>query len=136
MTTLRDAMAYFIADYWYGDVSPETVLKDADAYLEAIDNFPEPVRQELAALLDPWRPIETAPKDGSAFLAYGIHTTSPPDAQRGVKPGDNWWAIILYDVWRKRADGGDCWVFAKDGKYTWSEPTHWLPLPAPPSEDK
>ena len=79
-----------------------------------------------------WRPIETAPRDGTAFLAYGVHNTSPPDAQRGVKPGDHWWAIILFDVWRKRSDGGDCWVFSKDGKYTWSEPTHWMPLPEPP----
>lgn len=74
-----------------------------------------------------WLPIDTAPKDGSAFLAYGRHTDSPESAQRGVKAGDHWWAIILWDVWREPA-----WVFAKDGTSTWSQPTHWLPLPAPP----
>ena len=93
----------------------------------------------IAAALDAFQPewmdISTAPKDGTAFLAFGIHTTSPPDAQRGVQPGDHWWAIILYDVWRKREDGGDCWVFSKDGKYTWSPPSHWQPLPAPPQKD-
>lgn len=74
-----------------------------------------------------WRPIDTAPKDGTAFLAYGIHTGSPSDAQRGVKAGDHWWAIILWDVWRTH----NRWVFAKDGAPTWSEPTHWKALEPP-----
>jgi len=80
-----------------------------------------------------WRPIEEAPKDGNAFLAYGRHTHSPKDAQRGVKAGDHWWAIILWDIWRPEEDGGRAWVFAKDGQYTWSKPTHWMTLPEPPS---
>ena len=84
-----------------------------------------------------WKPINTAPKDGSAFLAYGRHTHSPKDAQRGVKAGDHWWAIILWDIWRTDEDSGrDAWVFAKDGKCTWSQPTHWLPLPSPPVGSK
>lgn len=80
-----------------------------------------------------WRTIETAPKDGAAILGYGRHVDSPSDAQRGVVAGDHWWAIMLWDVWR---DSGLAqshrWVFAKDGARTWSEPTHWMPLPDPP----
>jgi hypothetical protein len=81
-----------------------------------------------------WQPIEIAPKDGSAFLAYGRHTHRPKDAQRGVEAGDHWWAIILWDIWRPEEDGGRAWVFAKDGNYTWSAPTHWMPLPDPPAQ--
>jgi hypothetical protein len=85
--------------------------------------------------MDGWQPIETAPRDGSAFLAYGRHTGSPPDAQRGVVTGDHWWAIILWDKWRPAREPPGMtaqWVFAKDGKPTWSPPTHWMELPPPP----
>jgi hypothetical protein len=85
--------------------------------------------------IDPngWRPIETAPRDGTAILGYGRHTHSPPDAQRGVVPGDHWWAIILWDIWRESDLARTrLWVFAKDGAVTWSDPTHWQPLPEPP----
>jgi hypothetical protein len=75
-----------------------------------------------------WHRMDSAPRDGSAFLAYGVHIGSPPDAQRGVKAGDHWWAIILWDKWREPHR----FVFAKDGAATWSEPTHWMPLPEPP----
>jgi len=84
-----------------------------------------------------WQPIETAPTDGNAVLGYGRHTGSPPDAQRGVVAGDHWWAIMLWDIWRPShtAPWHDSrWVFAKDGARTWSEPTHWMPLPEPPTD--
>ena len=76
-----------------------------------------------------WQPIETAPKDGARFLGYGRHGEKPhPGAGKGVEPGDHWWGIIGWDVWRPN----HIWVFSKDGAPTWSEPTHWRPLPAPP----
>ena len=124
-------------------VAREIMSTPAQYYLRAANGVwyveTEVLELKIEAALDAFQPewmdISTAPKDGTAFLAFGIHTTSPPDAQRGVQPGDHWWAIILYDVWRKREDGGDCWVFSKDGKYTWSPPSHWQPLPAPPQKD-
>lgn len=80
-----------------------------------------------------WRDIASAPKDGTAVLLYGRHVVdAPPGASRQVKAGDHWWSIALFDVWRPPEDGGRCWVFAKDGQHTWSDPTHWLPLPSPP----
>ena len=82
-----------------------------------------------------WQPIKTAPKDGSAFLAYGRHTGSPKDAAKGVEAGDHWWAIVLYDVYREIGMGGSQFVFAKDGAKTWSPPTHWMPLPAAPQPE-
>lgn len=51
MTTPRDAIADFIDDYYYGEVTRETVLKDADAFLEAMMDFPESVHLALAAQL-------------------------------------------------------------------------------------
>jgi hypothetical protein len=72
-----------------------------------------------------WQPIETAPQDGSAILAYGRHTTANG---RYWKPGDHWWSILVWDVWREPK-----WVFSKDGADPWSAPTHWVRLNPPPS---
>jgi len=60
-----------------------------------------------------WMPIETAPKDGTRFLAYC------------AKGG---WQAVLWN------DGGSSW----QGRPYWSSdrdemtPTHWMPLPEPP----
>lgn len=78
-----------------------------------------------------WQPIAGAPKDGVAFLAYGRHTGSPSDAQRGMEAGDHWWAIIQWDVWRPYEDGGRRWVFCKDGAPLWSSPLAWCALEVP-----
>lgn len=89
---------------------------------------------DLAALIAfydamQWRPIAEAPKDGSAFLGYGVHDHDAPlGASREVKAGDHWWGIILWDVWR----GAPKFVFSKDGATTWSAPTHFIPLSAIP----
>ena len=63
----------------------------------------------------PWRPIEEAPKDGTEFIAYR------PDA--GV-------FTASYDPEQ------ECW-FANHGyeDITDDQPTHWMPLPPPPSGD-
>jgi hypothetical protein len=95
------------------------VMEDAGAALAAA----AAVRQRS----DPWRTMADAPRDGTAFLAFGTHTHSPPDAQRGIAAGDVWWAIILFDVWRDPHR----FVFAKDGAPTWSAPEFWQPLLAP-----
>lgn len=58
-----------------------------------------------------WQPIETAPKDGTAFLAW-----------RGIERGpfQCWW----------NDDGREAyWMDYAD---TEPNPTHWQPLPAPP----
>lgn len=67
-----------------------------------------------------WRPIETAPKDGTAILA--IHR--------------EWWAPV---------NGNHRWIYGKvyqtafaHGKFDagcMKQPTHWMPLPAPSSSD-
>lgn len=86
-----------------------------------------------------WQPMATAPKDGFAFLAHGVH-----DTDNGVhwKIGDKWCAMIQFDIWRAKeaviSEGGQTlsevhdFVFAKDGAPLWSKPLGWLPLPALP----
>ncbi len=55
-----------------------------------------------------WQPIETAPKNGAAVLAWGpLNLTH-----------------VIY--WSRDEEPG--WT---DGEYTY-EPTHWMPLPVPP----
>ena len=60
-----------------------------------------------------WQPIETAPKDGSCILAWWPHWRSR--------------AVIAY--WSTQ----DCW--ASIDALTWDiPPTHWMPLPNPPTD--
>jgi hypothetical protein len=76
-----------------------------------------------------WRPIETAPKDGTDILLY---------VQEEITSGS--WSE------RKSFDGRDisCWVYAELDEHgcgccsdKGEPPTHWMPLPDPPlpSED-
>lgn len=77
---------------------------------------------------------ESAPRDGTAFLAYGQHPKDEPGMRFEdgvhVKAGDHWFAIILWDKWRP-APEGQRWVYAKTGEPTFSEPTHWCALSPP-----
>ena len=65
---------------------------------------------------DRWQPIETAPKDGSKFLAWRRHSTIP--------------LIVFYNA---EYDHYEC----NDGNLVFSL-THWRPLPKAPTmqEDK
>ena len=63
-----------------------------------------------------WKPIDTAPKDGTEILLYWAR-----EARR------NGVGSIVICAW----DGED-WV-DEDG-YSFWDPTHWMPLPTPPNE--
>lgn len=65
-----------------------------------------------------WQPIETAPKDGTDFLAWLMGNTH---------------MVIYFDAsidslypWRA-TDSNSC--------YHVDAPTHWMPLPEPPSTE-
>lgn len=62
-----------------------------------------------------WQPIETAPKDGSEVLV--------------CKPFMDGWAH--YVVFWLRDKGWTVWSNAEGWEL--AEPTHWMPLPAPPT---
>lgn len=68
-----------------------------------------------------WRDIETAPKDGSKFLAICAEAQTP-------KANISWWQDGWFTVSKPEK-------FVAPGPHRWW-PTHWMPLdalPAPPS---
>jgi hypothetical protein len=69
-----------------------------------------------------WQPIETAPKNGTTVLVL-FHNWNDPSKGRGVGS-----AVFHKGAWRGCFHSADI----DDGKF-WP-PTHWMPLPAPPSE--
>ena len=80
--------------------------------------YPEDIFKAMfdaATAVNPWQPIETAPKDGSVFLACV----------------GNWMTVAH---WHRSQQ-----CLATNGptyeRYPADEiPTHWMPLPAPPNE--
>jgi hypothetical protein len=73
-----------------------------------------------------WRPIETAPKDGTPVLAYG-----EPAGEISGPSGVMTIEVACYQP------GGDYrgfdWSIAGDAYGNWFKPTHWMPLPDAPS---
>ncbi len=114
MTTARDVIVKAIDDS-FGRYSLHVAweLRDKIAELawRELLSAPEPIRLNLAALLNPWRLIKTAPLNGTEILGAVILGWGP--------------LILSWDDNEWRDQEGIIY-----------EPTHWLPLPAPPSEDK
>lgn len=73
--------------------------------------------KDLKALLA-WQPIETAPKDGTEMWAY-----SPKWGQYKT-------------AWRPQDCKGWGCIDSCCGYYEDLAPTHWMPLPEPPSADE
>jgi hypothetical protein len=63
-----------------------------------------------------WQPIETAPKDGTRVLLYWPH----------------WCEEAITGKWSKRNQWESTVVCADCGP----DPTHWMPLPAPPKKQE
>jgi hypothetical protein len=68
-----------------------------------------------------WQPIETAPKDREIFLWYPARDDGSP---AGFSQGRWCDAVINGEV------KGFAWM---DAAYVNHHPTHWMPLPEPPS---
>lgn len=97
---------------------------DLDIGFEAADEI-----ERLRSLTD-WRPIESAPKDGTRILADCGAEYQPPYAVR---------VIFWYDAlqWEGEYGPDSGWVKdlpddTTDAEFTEREPTVWLPLPEPP----
>lgn len=79
-----------------------------------------------------WRPIESAPRDGTPILAWAPMATEPAIA-RWFKwdAGDEGWLTELVDggPWKDDQHFAEYWA------ETSYEPTHWMPLPSPPEDD-
>ena len=85
-----------------------------------------------------WRPIETAPKDGTEVLVYVEVATVPVahiafyrSAEQwetegqycggwdSVEEWEGWWSYVRHSVTQEKLDDI-------------TTPTHWMPLPSPP----
>lgn len=71
-----------------------------------------------------WQPIETAPKDGTWILLYKEQELS------GIVQVDEWCPSIQTVKWAY-----DRWCECS-GYSAFATPTHWMPLPKPPTETK
>lgn len=75
-----------------------------------------------------WRPIATAPRDGTRILVV-------------VRPSEQWEAEVELARWAKPRHAAEpCWMAADTGPnsstiFGEGELSHWMPLPEPPAED-
>lgn len=80
-----------------------------------------------------WQPIETAPKDGRTLLLGHFNRAGKWRTLRG-----QWYSWdLINEEWEEPENGHEGWyetsVENDDPPNCWStEPTHWMPLPAPP----
>lgn len=91
MTTARDVIANILNDwskvpYDIGDL-PERIIADLLC-------APEPVRLALAAKLNPWRPIETAPKDRPILVWMWDGWAVAKWNAESPRPYWEWWADL------------------------------------------
>ncbi|MDE3022959.1 MAG: hypothetical protein KGI54_14065 [Pseudomonadota bacterium] len=89
----------------------------------SVDEIPSP-RGEIAEQ-DGWKPIETAPKDGTFILTCKL----------GYHPCITHWLIINgFGKWFSDPEGyGKVSCFQHDWENTFYKPTHWMPLPEQPT---
>ena len=64
-----------------------------------------------------WRPIATAPKDGTWLLLFTPDATEPR---------------IYVGAWAEFENYDACWVENYCDDPLPAEPSHWMPLPEPP----
>jgi hypothetical protein len=75
-----------------------------------------------------WRPIESAPKDGTDVLVMYMHIETQcvfnafyaSPAENWDAEDEGWWSYEHSEVRRIKLEG-------------WMTPTHWQPLPTPPT---
>lgn len=85
-----------------------------------------------------WQPIETAPKGGGAEMVTDPNWVEPPTIL--IRTGDGYHAVVRWD-WYYAEGGrgyidGNAWVVDLAGEPMANlgyVPTHWMPLPEPPT---
>lgn len=82
-----------------------------------------------------WQPIETAPKDGTMFLCWvSAERWSGVDGNSSSYAHDT--SQIDFCWWRDGVDGNGYFDPACGQIGDSQDVTHWMPLPAPPKEQK
>ena len=80
-----------------------------------------------------WQPIETAPKDGTAVLIYRKIEAKHADAGfvQGPRPGQ---VLCIWEaLWCEPDFAAGYWADPGDMDEVMTDPTHWMPLPPPPT---
>lgn len=74
-----------------------------------------------------WRPIKSAPRDGTRILGYGLWAgeINGPDTEP-------YFCVIYWRGGRMDYPGFGWRVEGTDAYTAWMRPTHWMPLPRPP----
>lgn len=94
---------------------------DRAAASDMYRNFVKSARAALAAMPSQWRPIDSAPRDGTDILLY-----CPPVGKFAEENDIGRWNQSL-GQWQM--PDHQC------GGYGKCDPTHWMPRPAPPKPE-
>lgn len=114
---LTDARTVKLALYG----GPVTGRQATDAIKRVIAKLDAALR--AVGVAEQWRPIETAPRDGTPLWL--------------VEPGESFGLTVAHQyqgMWLHDSFGGDRWEEVRGGIAPVRQPTHWMPLPAPPTE--
>lgn len=96
-------------------------MRDRELWVESIDAAIRE-REELRAKVPQWRPIESAPKNGTCILLWCVHDNAKYANEKDL---DSWQGPVV-GQWIEHNGGGWCW-HGHCGKHT-----HWAPLLPPP----
>ena len=94
-------------------MSGSSNMPDEEVEAEVSAALTQMVADERRHAGSPWRPIATAPKDGTAILGWWA----------GECMIVNW--CVFIERWESSHDGEDLFL---------PDPTHWMPLPEGPKE--
>ena len=102
-------------DYAFGGDASVGVPPSCENWDDAVAFAKRLERDLIAATTPAWRPLSTAPKDGTRILGFadGDITTV-----KWTSPGEYWQLCV-------------CGAYAEDAEW-W--PTHWMPLPSDPKD--
>lgn len=101
------------ADKYGGELEPDQRQVICRAAADMLD---------ADALLQSWRPIKTAPRDGTKILALDSRKCMEDEPHALA-----WWSDRVYE-WEKPNRG----VWRNSSSFTEFKPSHWQPIPAPP----